>query len=244
MVCHYSKALLKPKSFSLFLKDFVDEAVDLCSNGLLFNNEHFTVEIIGFVCDAPAKSEVLGIKGHGGYSYCTKCSVRGITSTHKRVFLETDCPIRTHEDFINWADSSYRLNDTPLVQIPQLHFVNSIVLDYMHLVCLGVMRTMLNTWCNGDLPHKLSYNNISIVSEHLLVLSKSTPCEFARKPRDLKLIHRFKATEFRMFLLYFGPIVLKDILNSDKYNNFLTLHVAISISCSKCSPANTHIHYT
>ncbi|XP_031338969.1 uncharacterized protein LOC116167664 [Photinus pyralis] len=217
---------------SAFLNDFVTEAVDLIQNGCLLNMTNVIVRIIGFVCDAPAKSDVLGVKGHSGYSSCTRCTVVGETRNHRRIFLETNCAARTNSDFINWIDPSYRLHDTSLVKIPNLDFVNGFVLDYMHLVCLGVMRTLIVTWYSGDLPHRLSFENISTISNNLLQLVQNTPTDFVRKPREIKYVLRWKATEFRMFLLYFGPVVLKGVLDPEKYNNFITLHVAISILCN------------
>lgn len=59
--------------------------------------------------------------------------------------------------------------------------------------------------------------------------SQTLPVEFTRQPRELKYLTRWKATEFRSFLLYLGPIALKGILDQEKYNNFMTLHVALSI---------------
>jgi len=55
-----------------------------------------------------------------------------------------------------------------------------------------------------------------------------TPCEFSRKPRSVSELDRWKATEFRQFLLFTGPVVLKDVLPEELYSNFLLLHVAIS----------------
>ncbi|KAF0708282.1 Uncharacterized protein FWK35_00030705, partial [Aphis craccivora] len=55
------------------------------------------------------------------------------------------------------------------------------------------------------------------------------PLEFTRQPRKLKYLIRWKVKEFRSFLLYLGPIALKGNLDRAKYNNFLTLHVAMSI---------------
>lgn len=52
--------------------------------------------------------------------------------------------------------------------------------------------------------------------------------EFARKPRSLKELKRWKATEFRAFLLYTGPVVLRDAIPKQKYQHFLTLTVAIT----------------
>ena len=56
--------------------------------------------------------------------------------------------------------------------------------------------------------------------------------EFNRKSRLLLEAKRWKATEFRQFLFYTGPVVLRKILNNDRYINFLCLHVAIIILAS------------
>lgn len=55
------------------------------------------------------------------------------------------------------------------------------------------------------------------------------PSEFARQPRSLEELERWKATEFRQFLLYTGPVVLRKIVSKKKYEHFLTLTVGISI---------------
>ena len=53
--------------------------------------------------------------------------------------------------------------------------------------------------------------------------------EFARNPRSLKDIERWKATECRQFLLYTGLVVLKDGLKNNYYTHFLSMSVAIRI---------------
>lgn len=58
------------------------------------------------------------------------------------------------------------------------------------------------------------------------------PYEYHRKPRSLLDFRLWKATEFRQFLLYTGPVVLKNILREDVYFNFLSLHVAMIILVS------------
>ena len=55
------------------------------------------------------------------------------------------------------------------------------------------------------------------------------PREFARKPRSLAEMDRWKATEFRQFLLYTGPVVLLNKVSEVVYKNFLLLFVAIHI---------------
>lgn len=63
-------------------------------------------------------------------------------------------------------------------------------------------------------------------------MSKYIPSESARKPRSLSELDRWKATEFRQFLLYTGPVVLKDVLPAPLYNNFLSLSISIYLMLS------------
>ena len=65
------------------------------------------------------------------------------------------------------------------------------------------------------------------------------PNIFARKPRGLEEIDRWKATEYRQFLLHTGKVVLHNVLNPELYNNFLYLDVASSIMIS---PALASVH--
>lgn len=110
--------------------------------------------------------------------------------------------------------------------------VSSFPLDYMHLVCLGVMKKLISFWVTGKPKFKLSHGQISHMSNLLIAQSSEVPLEFNRKPRNISEYKRWKATEFRQFLLYTGPIVLKSILPKDKYIHFLSLHISITIlSC-------------
>ena len=44
-------------------------------------------------------------------------------------------------------------------------------------------------------------------------------------------LDRWKATELRSFLLYYGMIVLKDIIDFRTYKHFLSLSISIRILC-------------
>ncbi len=58
------------------------------------------------------------------------------------------------------------------------------------------------------------------------------PQEFARKPRALTEVDRWKATEFRQFMLYTGPVVLKRFVESEIYDNFLLFSVGMFLLLS------------
>jgi len=93
-------------------------------------------------------------------------------------------------------------------------------------------------WKGGDglgrdvNKQKLNPNLIKKVSERLLSLKYNIPNDFATKPRSLEELPRWKATEFRLFLLYIGPIAIQSIVSKELYEHFLCLHVAMIIFLS------------
>lgn len=133
----------KPANIGDYLLDFIIEINNIKDNGLRFEDQTVQLDGIYFVCDAPAKSYIMGTVSHTGFYSCTRCTVRGVTSDNRRIFLDLESPSHTNEDFREWRDNNFRLRDTPLTNIAGLDFVHHFVLDYLHLQCLGVMRTMI-----------------------------------------------------------------------------------------------------
>ncbi|KAH9372312.1 hypothetical protein HPB48_022830 [Haemaphysalis longicornis] len=128
----------------------------------------------------------------------------------------------------------FKYGTTILEELP-IGLVQDVQLDYMHLVCLGVVRKLLKLWVRGP---KESRQEIDMREELSLKLSKVAmfvPVEFNRRPRSLLELDRWNSTEFRFFLLYGGPIVLSSILKQGLYENFLSVHVAITILASPSS---------
>jgi len=70
----------KPSDFNDFLEEFVNEAVKLTLNGINIRNKYFSFKISMLLFDAVAKASILKIKGHSGYSSCTKCTQEGSIS--------------------------------------------------------------------------------------------------------------------------------------------------------------------
>ncbi|XP_025153908.1 uncharacterized protein LOC112588392 [Harpegnathos saltator] len=116
-----------------------------------------------------------------------------------------------------------------------IEIVSQVPFD-MHLVCLGVMKKILSVWVHGKYSRlvKLPAVAISTISARLLNLQQYCPTDFSRRPRSLDSYSKYKATEFRQFLLYTGPVVMYDILDEQLYKHFLLLHAAIRILLFKC----------
>jgi len=178
----------KPQDANDFLKYFVHEAKEICENGINVNCQQIPCRIEALICDTPAKAFVLCVKGHSGYSSCTKCTTEGEYIGNRICFPQIDAPLRSNEDFIEKIDDSYHKSDTTcsLLNIPHFKPVSNVLLDYMHLVCLGIMRKLLNLWLHGEVRYRLQYKAVDDISTRLITqLKPSIPIEFSRKPRRL-----------------------------------------------------------
>ena len=135
----------KPIEVDQFLRMFVDETKSLVNEGLVYLNEEFTINIAGFICDTPAKSMILNVKGHTGYHSCTMCKIVGQRSENVTCFpTERNTEVRTDVDFKNNVYyGTYQLGHTILTEIPDINMVKSFPRDYMHLICLGITRKLL-----------------------------------------------------------------------------------------------------
>jgi hypothetical protein len=220
----------KPADVSEFLAEFVEEASFLSKNGLTVGDKLYTVKIHSFVCDAPARALVKGIKGHSGYDACEKCMEHG-EYLGKVIYPGTGAPLRTDISFDEMADENHhRLGSCPLKPL-SVGCVSQFGLDYMHMVCLGICRRLLLYWKGpvGPLCVRLGSRAVNELSQKLVSLCPHIPFDFARKPRSVSEVMRWKATEFRQFLLYSGPIVLGDILPENLYHHFMLLSIGIRI---------------
>lgn len=225
----------KPEDANDFLNDFVNEAREICENGIMINGRHVQCRIGALICDTPAKSFVLCVKGHSGYSSCTKCTTEGEYIENRMCFPQIDAPLRTNDNFRQKIDDSYHKPHTTcsLLKIPYFEPVTNVPLDYMHLICLGIMRKLLNLWLSGEVQYRLRHRVMDEISTRLVTqLKPSIPVEFARKPRKLDCVKLWKATEYKLILLYTGPLAFKSVLKKNIYIHYMTLHVITRILSS------------
>lgn len=108
---------------------------------------------------------------------------------------------------------------TDLVKIEGFDIVRDIPLDYMHLTLIGCCQRLVQLWVNAG-PYKMKPATIEKVSVLLEKAKNYTPAEFQRKPEKLHFIATWKATQWRLFLLYIGSVVLQGNLKEEFYDNF------------------------
>ena len=220
----------KPNCVAGFLRDFLNEYEALKQTGITHGAKVFSVSIRCFVCDAPARSFIKCTKGHTGYHACERCEITGEWRVRRvTLYSRQPHPLRTDHDFSQEKyRNTHQKGRSPLIDY-QIPCVTSFPLDYMHLLCLGVVRRILIFLKSGPRICRLSNQQLNIISANMLALSGKLPREFARQPRSLKELDRFKATELRQFLLYTGPLVLRNVVHPTLYKHFLALTIAAAI---------------
>ena len=231
----------KPSSAQEFLEDFLQEYASIKESGIAVCGKRMSVSIEHFSCDVPARAFLKCSKGHSGYFSCERCDVRGAVVEGRMTFATVDNTKRTDAGFHAMQyDGTHQLGRSPLLDI-DFPCVSGFSLDYMHLVCLGVVRRMLTYLKKGPRLCRLSKHQLGRINESLQEFRGQLPSEFARQPRGLDDLDHWKATEFRQFLLYTGPLVLKDVLAPEVFQHFLKLSVGISILLD--SDDNRRHHY-
>lgn len=152
----------------------------------------------------------------------------------RMTFPRFDCPRRTNTSFRNRHDPIHHKEYSPIEELPMDLVRDFPVSDSLHLLHLGIMKKCLLGWISGSLGFdtKWSATDIKNVSNLLIESSKRMPIEIHRAVRSLEHIRFWKAIEFRTFLLYLGPVILKEVLQTEVYQHFLLLFCAITICSS------------
>nr|CAI5844559.1 unnamed protein product [Callosobruchus analis] len=222
-----------------FFQNFVQELNEIIRTGIKINGKYLPVKIKCFVCDTQARSFIKGTPGcNAENSSCIKCIVTGEWDQRGRhmSYPKIDCPKRTDLSFRNKLDVDHHKSHSPLTELPIDMIEDFVVADSLHLLDLGIMRRCLLGWREGsyNFKTKLSKQQTDSISHILEQCNRNKPTEIARAIRGLKTLKFWKGSEYRTFLIYLGPVVLKDFLDKAVYEHFLTLSCAVVIlSCNE-----------
>jgi len=135
--------------------------------------------------------DLKNFKSYSGYYGCDRCVQHGKWE-NKVTFPETDARLRSDVEFSEMSQEEHHLGVSPLavfsIGIQNLFFllVSQFVLDYMHLVSLGVTRRLILTWTRGEIRSRLLARLVLAISKRLVKWRTFTPREFARKPQSLE----------------------------------------------------------
>ncbi|EFN67397.1 hypothetical protein EAG_07631, partial [Camponotus floridanus] len=245
IVVEIYKGSAKPTNANTFFEKFIEDIKNILVNGgITFRGKKFVVHLRCFIADAPARAFILNHRGHMSSHPYSKCKISGVTCEGRNIYCDVNHSLRTNEEYIRCLDEDHHKDGKSPLSILPIGMVSQVPFEYMHLVCLGVVKKLLSAWITGKYSQftKLSALSISRISTRLKILATYCPSDFVRPPRSLNEYTKYKATEFRQFLLYTGPVVTYRILNEEVYKHFLLLHAAIRILIST-SPSKTYLNF-
>ena len=213
----------KPKNSHKFL-DFLQEFEEFeLNDGAVIDNKGYTISFRWGIFDTSARCFILGIPYYNSTEGCYLCEVEGAKLDFRMTFLQTDAKLRTAND------SFYLRSGNVFSKIKNFDPTQNIPPDPMHLAEMGVMKKLLCFWYVIGFVFNLLPNVKAKLSEMYDTFCEYTPREFNRRPRPLKHLKHFTSKEYRMILLYTGPVIFKDVLPSNQYLHFLSFHVAYRI---------------
>ena len=225
----------KPTSVDLFLTHFLEECQQLTTAGIEFKGQMLKFNLEAIIADCPARQFLKCIKGHNGYNACERCTIYGIRVEHNMCYIGTEHAKRNDSCFssmkyhTNDQETTHQYRQSPLISY-KFGCISKFPLDYLHLCLLGVVKRLIKYWESGPYrPCRIGSFNFQRLSYLLSSLQGTFPNEFARQPRELLQWKRYKAVEFKSFLLYSGIVQLKHILASAYYDHFMLLSISFRI---------------
>ena len=98
----------KPDSLKDYLHNFLVDLKKVVKEGFTFENKFFKINLPNaFICDAPARSFLKCVKGHGGYYGCERCIQKRQYYKNRIIYPETEAPLRNDTHFMDQYDTNH-----------------------------------------------------------------------------------------------------------------------------------------
>lgn len=203
----------KPNMNRFFLP-LVSDMCELYSSGLLVDiygeSRMFQPCIVNCVADLPAKHAMTHFKLYNSYYGCLVCYSKGelVGRNVRYTFEATPAKIRTMEETLRYMKNPYEVkgvqNASAMVALPEFDLINGFTIDYMHCICMGIVKKIVSIWLdkkNKNQQYYLTEAKVAAVDRFMSQIKP--PSFFTRRPRSIKEFPNYKACEARAFLLYF-----------------------------------------
>lgn len=218
------------------LKPLCDELKYFEESEIEIENKKIQITPKTFICDPLANSIVTCTSLPSSINGCSKCNQQGTLQFNHGI---TSYPAanpsgyeRDDDDFKICIQNGHHIG-VPILNERNIQLVSQFAIDYKNLLCDGVMKTLVRLWTKGRLDYRINNRSMRRISAELMLISKSCPSEFRNKPKTMDEIHDWTSYDWRQFLIYYGPIVLKTELPQKYYVHFLHLHLGMRLLLSK-----------
>uniref|UniRef100_A0A182XVD4 IFT81 calponin homology domain-containing protein n=1 Tax=Anopheles stephensi TaxID=30069 RepID=A0A182XVD4_ANOST len=231
----YQGAFPTPTIANEILRPLVDEMKELENRKFEIESRPYLLSIRAVLCDPIANSLITCTALPNSQFGCSKCNQKGqlqfnegITSFPPTANLAT---LRTDDDFVYGLINGHHVG-VPVLGELNLDLKSQFMIDYKYVVCEGVMKRLMSLWMTGKLDYRLNKQSLQRISSKMVGMGKYCPREFRQKPKPLEELDAWDAYDWRQFLLYYSPIVLKKHMPHRYYVHFLYLHLAMRILIS------------
>lgn len=230
-----------------FLSEAVAEINDLNNRGIVFNGRTIKVNFVAHICDTPARHMVKGIVSFNAFYGCDYCTTKGVYDGKRMIWPSTDFTERSNEKFRDRSQPQHHRSISPsMFEFTQCDMINDFPYDFMH-ICSGVTLKLI-TWItsgpkrvdSSGILCRMSASNVRILNERLLAIRSCIPNCFVRRPRGIKDLPRFKATELRQLLLYTSKLLLSDLMPTDEHYEHIC---ELSLGCALLVDSRTAVSY-
>ena len=202
--------------------------------------------------DLPAKAQLLNMhQFNGAYScihcYCMGESVKTPGGGNVRSFPyveNSDIRLRSACEVLHDAKTAEKLRESKknetihgikghsvLSSLPHFDIVNSVALDYMHQILLGITRSLMKCWFASENHKEAWYCGTKKDMVDSRILQIAPPSYIQRSPRSISTMPHWKATEYRNFLLYYIVPCLRGILPDIYLQHAVLLAVGTYLCC-------------
>lgn len=232
-----------------FLKNFIKESLALYKDGLDFKDDNKIVHNVKVIClctclDSKAKPLVQKTKQFNGYNGCCYCKHEGVqvevgnnnNNNIRYVNLNQDIEMRNNNELRQkMKDKEYGeavTGVTPFIALPYFDICYGFIIDYLHNLCLGVIKRTTNLWTDSGSHEKEYYIGRFVTEINSRLNQLQPPKVLGRMPRGIIDRIYWKATEWRNWALYYSMIVLKGILEEKYLSHFALLVNSMAILLS------------
>ncbi|VDP94646.1 unnamed protein product [Echinostoma caproni] len=200
------------------MSSLIDDLRVLLCDGLFNGETEHTqrVELHSVIADAPTKALLKQIKQHSGYYCCPNCIQKAVYIKGRLAFRTGDAKARTDWDYCARVHDDHHTGISPFERL-LVDMISVFPTDYMRAVCLGLMKRLIFVWqeTGNNRRPPIGTSMWQVAQYRLMLAIKSVTCEFSRRCRSLNNGEFWKATEYRQFMLYLGPVILHHILPSE-----------------------------
>ena len=212
--------LIKP-NLQIILKLIIEPYLQDGDFTFFKNGNQYFVNLTSIVADKPARSMLLNMQNFNAQYGCPFCIAETKTSIicgRKHIYVPyqdpSDLSLRSHAG-VNACAFSAESSGIPdygikgysfLSNLSSIDIVKSNCIDYMHSVCLGITKSIVNLLFNNkQISRLLRLGNI--VSHFCESTDNFTPCSTISSPiKSIKNLGNWNAKDFRNFLFYLFPI--------------------------------------